>query len=346
MPSELIVNAVAELSLKDLRALISEGGMKTDGCIDKSLYGDYATNHVPPEYSADLTLSQLLFDDMLTLGGRVSHIGPRAIGHGDVTAQGASQFISQVNWKPYTLVDLFADIEINENLTTSLSVIPEIEASFDVVEAFAEVEIPLLETVTAQLAARVADYSTIGTISSYNVGGYWEPTDTLRFRTQYSRSQRAPTITEFYSAPRQDADDLRDPCDGLRPDGSGVTAPPGTGFDPAVIASNCLSNPGIQAFFADPNNAGQPFEFDGSVNAPNAGNNTLTEETADTFTIGAVWAPSFAEDLVFIVDYYNIKVEKESRSDYWLFKECQLPPPIFERETTIERFDSHGRVDV
>ncbi len=93
-----------------------------DSCVDTSLYGDYSTNHVPPEYSADLTLSQLLFDDMLTLGGRVSHIGPRAIGHGDPTAQGASQFISQVNWKPYTLVDLFADVEINENLTTSLSV--------------------------------------------------------------------------------------------------------------------------------------------------------------------------------------------------------------------------------
>lgn len=98
--------------------------------------------------------------------------------------------------------------------TTSLSVVPEIEASFDVMEAFAEVEVPVFDSVTAQFAARVADYSTIGTISSYNAGGYWEPVDTLRFRGQYSRSQRAPTITEFFSAPRQDSDSLRDPCDG------------------------------------------------------------------------------------------------------------------------------------
>ncbi|MBI75879.1 MAG: hypothetical protein CMH94_09815 [Oceanicaulis sp.] len=277
----------------------ADAGARADGCIPLNIFGE---GSITPEMA-----------DYIRIDGHVQQIREQTVIGGSMDGElfdapaGAVSAAFGLEWREETQ-DTNVDAIILEE-TTSLSVIPEIEASFDVVEAFAEVEIPLLETVTAQLAARVADYSTIGTISSYNVGGYWEPTDTLRFRTQYSRSQRAPTITEFYSAPRQDADDLRDPCDGLRPDGSGVTAPPGTGFDPAVIASNCLSNPGIQAFFADPNNAGQPFEFDGSVNAPNAGNNTLTEETADTFTIGAVWAPSFAEDLVFIVDYYNIKVE-------------------------------------
>ncbi|WP_411037335.1 TonB-dependent receptor domain-containing protein [Shinella sp. BYT-45] len=91
-------------------------------CEDKTMYGDYATNHVPPEYSVDLTLSQTFLDDRLTVGGRVSHAGPRAIGHGQVTAQGLSQFISAINWKPYTLVDVFADYKINENFTASFRV--------------------------------------------------------------------------------------------------------------------------------------------------------------------------------------------------------------------------------
>lgn len=93
-----------------------------DTCSSKSLYGDYATNHVQPEYSIDLTLSQKLLEDRLTLGGRVSHIGPRAIGHGDVTAQGASQFIAPVIWEPYTLVDVFAEYKVNENLTAAVRV--------------------------------------------------------------------------------------------------------------------------------------------------------------------------------------------------------------------------------
>lgn len=91
-------------------------------CGDKSLYADYATNQIPPKYTVDLTLSQKLMDDALTLGGRVSRIGPRAIGHGDVTAQGLGEFIALVDWKAYTLVDVFAEYEINDRLSASFRV--------------------------------------------------------------------------------------------------------------------------------------------------------------------------------------------------------------------------------
>ena len=91
-------------------------------CGHKSLYADYATNQVPPEYTVALTLSQTFLDDALTVGGRISRTGSRAIGHGDVTAQGASQFISLIDWKPYTLVDAFAEYRINETLTASFRI--------------------------------------------------------------------------------------------------------------------------------------------------------------------------------------------------------------------------------
>lgn len=94
----------------------------SDSCGSKSLYGDYATNQVPPKYSVDLTLSQKMLEDRLTLGGRVSYIGPRAIGHGDVTAVGASQFIAQNRWDPYTLVDVFAEYKVTDSLTATLRV--------------------------------------------------------------------------------------------------------------------------------------------------------------------------------------------------------------------------------
>ncbi|TPM34187.1 TonB-dependent receptor [Mesorhizobium sp. B2-3-4] len=91
-----------------------------DGACDaKTMYGDYATNQVPPKYSVDLTLTQKFLEDRLMLGGRVSYVGPRAIGHGQVTTQGLGQFISQVKWDPYTLVDVFADYKLTENLTAT-----------------------------------------------------------------------------------------------------------------------------------------------------------------------------------------------------------------------------------
>ncbi|MEJ8472495.1 TonB-dependent receptor [Roseibium algae] len=94
----------------------------SDTCENTSLYADYATNQVPPEYSVNLSVSKRFFDDALTLGGRVTHIGPRAVDHGQVTATGSSNFISNIDWDPYTLVDAFADYKVTDNLTASLRV--------------------------------------------------------------------------------------------------------------------------------------------------------------------------------------------------------------------------------
>jgi len=91
-------------------------------CENKSLYADYATNQVPPKYGVDLTLTQKLMEDALTVGGRISYTGSRAVGHGDVTGQGMSQFITMIDWKPYTLVDVFAEYKLNENYTASVRV--------------------------------------------------------------------------------------------------------------------------------------------------------------------------------------------------------------------------------
>lgn len=91
-------------------------------CSNRSLYADYATNQVPPEYSLSLTLSQTFLDDKLTLGGRVVHTGPRAIPHEDRGVGGAAPYIALVKWEPYTLVDVFAEYKINDNVTASFRV--------------------------------------------------------------------------------------------------------------------------------------------------------------------------------------------------------------------------------
>jgi outer membrane receptor protein involved in Fe transport len=44
------------------------------------------------------------------------------------------------------------------------------------------------------------------------------------------------------------------------------------------------------------------------IDALAGGNPDLFEETADTYTAGVVWTPSFADRLSISVDYYNIKV--------------------------------------
>ena len=194
---------------------------------------------------------------------------------------------------------------------TSVAHVTNLKAGISVTEIFTELDIPIIEDkLSLQVAARGADYSHIGSVVSYNIGGSWQPVNSLRFRGQFSRSQRAPTIIETFSDLRADNDTARDPCDNLESDGSGVTSPVGSDTDlSAIVSANCLAEPGIQAFFADPDNAGDAFEVGTSIFAPNGGNLNLKEETASTYTFGAIFTPSFIENLTLIADYYKISLD-------------------------------------
>jgi len=197
---------------------------------------------------------------------------------------------------------------------TSLAIFPDLKSHYRVKEAYGELDVPLWEDkLNVQLAGRVADYSTVGRIVSYNAGFTFRPVEDVRFRGQYSRSQRAPNLTEFFSAPRPDNDDLNDPCEGLMADGTGIKAPTsagGSSADLAVLTANCRAEQGIQAYFANPDNAGMAFtDGSNSTQGPNAGNRNLKEETADSYTFGVVATPRFLPGLVLAVDYYRISIK-------------------------------------
>ena len=92
-----------------------------DSCKNSSLAADYATNYVPPEYSLSLALSQTFFDDRLTLGGRLTYVGPRGA-EAEPTQGGASPFIAPILWQPYTLLDVFANYQLSDFLMAQISI--------------------------------------------------------------------------------------------------------------------------------------------------------------------------------------------------------------------------------
>lgn len=85
-------------------------------CMGSTLSGDYAANQVPPAYSANLTVSQKLLNDDLTVGGRVSYTGPRSIGHGAIQ-YGAAAIIAPIVWNPYLLFDVFTEYKLSKDIT-------------------------------------------------------------------------------------------------------------------------------------------------------------------------------------------------------------------------------------
>jgi outer membrane receptor protein involved in Fe transport len=173
-----------------------------------------------------------------------------------------------------------------------------IAGSFDVYEAFAEVDVPLItgrqgiESLSFNGAFRFSDYSTIGDAQTYAAGLGYEPFEGLRFRAQYNRAVRAPNIGNLFAPQTNGFPAASDPCSG----GLGS-------FDAEVIVANCIAT-GVPA-----NQVGEEFQSNNQIEVLAGGNPNVSEEVADTVTFGAVWQPEFIEGLTAQVDYYKIEIE-------------------------------------
>ncbi|TQV71211.1 TonB-dependent receptor [Exilibacterium tricleocarpae] len=186
---------------------------------------------------------------------------------------------------------------------TSGPTVPNSNADIDVAEIFGEVSVPLLAGVTGaeylglDASVRAADYSLegVGTIGTWSLGLTWRPIESLLVRAKQGTAVRAPDLSEAFSLPRGDFDDVRDIC-------TGVTA-----TSEGVVDENCRSVPGIREDIESDENEEGVFEGDGNTFSPNAGNPELSEETADTLTVGLSYEPF--DWLAASVDFYDIEVE-------------------------------------
>ncbi len=183
---------------------------------------------------------------------------------------------------------------------TFFNVIPDFRPpAFAVKEAYGELEIPLLKDIsfakelTVNAAGRVADYKgSTGTVYAYNFGGIYAPINDIKFRVNYSRSVRAPTLGDLYASNSQDFAQLEDPCD-VNFINTGRS----------TRAANCAA-------------AGVPTNFvnsvarAGSTEILSGGNPSLQAEKSRSWTYGAIFQPSFLPGFALTVDYYDIKINK------------------------------------
>ena len=198
------------------------------------------------------------------------------------------------------------DALTNQGLNAG-NVLPDTSGGFNVKEAFAELKVPLLaDTPFFQLlevggAVRISDYSTVGSVVSYNGTATWKPIEDLSFRGTYARAVRAPNIGELFAGLSQTfPSGLQDPCEGIGATGGGATG------------DNCRADAGVAANIA----ANGVFTLNQGdiqgISGFNGGNPNLFEETADSWTVGAVITPrsiSALGNLTITADYYNIKIE-------------------------------------
>lgn len=91
---------------------------------------------------------------------------------------------------------------------------------YHVKEAYAELVVPLLrdlplvQDLDLNAAARITDYSTSGSVETWKLGLSYRPIDDLRFRLTRSRDIRAPNLSELFQAGRQNLSSVNDPLNG------------------------------------------------------------------------------------------------------------------------------------
>ncbi|WP_338466691.1 TonB-dependent receptor [Novosphingobium sp. ZN18A2] len=141
-------------------------------------------------------------------------------------------------------------------------------------------------------AGRIVDHSIAGSDFTWTLGGRLGIIKDITFRGNYTRSIRAPAITEAFNPSSEYFGFAVDPCDAANID---------NGPDPATRAANCAAA-GITQPFSSLSNSR-------SFHQAISGNPTLKNEVADSWTIGAVIQPSFFPRFRMSVDYVDIKLK-------------------------------------
>ncbi|PZU10834.1 TonB-dependent receptor [Sphingomonas sp.] len=169
--------------------------------------------------------------------------------------------------------------------------------AFEVKELYGELRAPILKDVpffqelSLSGSARVSDYKgSAGTVWAYGGGVDWKPIEDIKFRGAYSRSVRAPNLSELYSTPSQNfAPAPNDPCSARN-----------IGTGSSTRAANCAA-------------AGRPASYDyvygASLEIVSGGNTNLGVEKSDSYTAGVVVTPSFLKGFSATVDYAQITVK-------------------------------------
>ncbi|WP_298914509.1 TonB-dependent receptor [uncultured Algimonas sp.] len=200
------------------------------------------------------------------------------------------------------VVNSVTSIDNDEQFNTS--------GSYNVREVYGELRIPILidrpvfKELSLDSAIRYADYSTLGSTTTWSVGGKYSPFGGLAFRATLSEAVRAPNTSELFDPqlPIQ-ISATQDPCDPNRVDTGTANRRANciAALQAAGVPQSQILNGDGQYVWVNP--------LTGRFTGTSGGNPDLEVETADTFTMGFVLQPRFVENFALTVDFWDIDID-------------------------------------
>lgn len=165
--------------------------------------------------------------------------------------------------------------------------------AYNLHEVYGELSIPVFkdqpfaQSLDIDIAGRYSRYSTVGGKATFKAGIGYRPIQDVLLRGTYSQGFRAPSILELYQGARQAYFQGVDPCNG----GAAANA----------------SRPGCVGVPAGYNQAS--YNLNGLIPGTVSGNTGLRPETAETFSGGIAFSPTFLRGFTLTIDYFNITVK-------------------------------------
>ncbi|MDE0047126.1 MAG: TonB-dependent receptor [bacterium] len=118
------------------------------------------------------------------------------------------------------------------------------------VGVFADVLVPLAETLDIRVAGRGADYDDVGTLRAWNLAAEYRPHEVLALRSSLRMGQRAPSMSQLYSTEDQDHPYIT--CDPGRGDPPRTCTSP----NPRQVARFTTGNPQLEPYGTERFSAG------------------------------------------------------------------------------------------
>jgi len=180
-----------------------------------------------------------------------------------------------------------------------------LSGGFSVDEIYGELLLPVLENLDVSASVRFSDYDTVGSATTYKIGGDWAVLDSLRLRATYATGFRAPNIAEINttgSATFPVVDGFCEFADRRMANGDMTQ----TAYDNCLALLGTAAG-GDDAFLGDAGEYGFQWQSLLTFSAPTA---TLEPEESTSYTAGFVFEPQFLEGLSIGVDYWNIEIDK------------------------------------
>ena len=270
---------------------------RAEGCTPVNVYG---ANKITPAAAKYIAASSTAnsFAQQIDIGANVTG------NLWDLWGAGPIGVASGVEYRKESSAQLFD--ALTQSGQNGGNALPNTSGSFDVVEGYGEVHIPILKdkpffkNLEARAAGRVSHYSTIGTVYSWSYGGIYQPIPDVTFRVSKALATRAPNVGELYAGQSQTfPTGLIDPCVGV------------TAATAGTLANTCRAAPGVNANIASNGSFVQTQSDNQGVSGFNGGNPALKQEKGHTFTAGMVVNPRSIEALrnfSFTVDYTRTHV--------------------------------------